>query len=689
MARIVKYFIYLILFLILLIGALIALVFSIDPSRLKPTLERELGKQGIEANFGGDMSWRFYPSVGLSVEALSLNPENLPNAEQPLVYVESMAFSVRLMPLLRREILVDGIRVNSARLNLVVDENGDGNWEAFGSGETAEQAPEPEPAQEATVPEIQIEELSLSGLSLNYSDRQTGENFAVDNFSVEATKFNLEGTPFPLSLAISAALPELPPVSADLSSLVTLNLVDKLLSFKDANLQIAPLTGSGESIGIAFSGRVNWQEPLNITTSINSSEFNPRKLLEDFELAAIPTQNPQALSKATFAFDLSYSPEQIAVTNIKTVLDSTHIEGNTTLTATENPQVPWRIESRWSGDRINVDDYLPPPGEESAPESPVSEPQPLPLETIRSLNALLGMAFDEVVVMNASIKNLAMEVQASDGVITLNKMDAQAFDGNISAQGTFDASGETGTLALTLNSDSVDIGQLAQHFAELDILAGDANTEVLVTARGQTDQELVSSLVAETEISSDSLKVSPINLEQQYCKLLATLDKRELTKTDWNAFTELQPVTITARYAADLVTLASMDAAIEKLSAKASGTLNLDSGKFDFPFEISLADFSSGPDACGEISEKWRKRVIPLRCKGNLSDIGADTCLPDTDRIGDMVKAAAEEKVEAKKQELQQKADTKVEEKKDEIEGKAKSKLEEELERLKKKGLFN
>lgn len=688
MTRIVKYFIYLILFLILLIGALIALVVSIDPSRLKPTLERELGKQGIEANFEGDISWRFYPSIGLSVETLSLNPENLAGAEPPLVYVDSMAFSVRLMPLLQREILVDGIRVNSARLNLVVDENGSGNWEAFGGGETDEQAPEPvEPAQQATLPEIQIDELSLSGLSLNYSNRQTGENFAVENLSVEATNFNLEGSPFPLNLTISAALPDLPPISADLSSLITLNMADKVLSFKDANLQINPLTGSNQSIGFAFNGRVNWQEPLNITTSINSSEFNPRKLLEDFELATIPTQNPQALSAATIAFDLSYSPEQIAVTNIKAVLDSTHIEGNTTLTATDNSQVPWRIESRWSGDRINVDDYLPPP-EEGAPETAVSEPQPLPSETIRSLNAFLGVAFDEVIAMEAPIQNVELEVQASEGVITLDKMDAQAFDGNISAQGTFDASMDTVSLALTLNADSIDVGQLAEHFAELDILAGDANTEVLVTAQGQTDQELMNSLVAETEISSQSLKVSPINLEQQYCKLLATLDKRELTNSNWNAFTELQPVTITARYAADLVTLASMDAAIEKLSAQASGTLNLESGRFDFPFEISLADFSSGPDACGKISEKWRKRAIPLRCKGNLSDIGADTCLPDTDRIGDMVKAAAEEKVEAKKQELQQKADTKVEEKKDEIEGKAKSKLEEELERLKKKGLF-
>lgn len=693
MAKVIKYFIYLILFLVLLVGALIALIFSIDPSRLKPTLERELGKQGIEANFSGDIDWQFYPSVGLSVEELSLNPENLPNAEQPMVYVDSMAFSVRLMPLLRREILVDGIHVNSARLNLIVDENGNGNWEALGNGESAEEAPETiEPEQTTTqqsvLPEIQIEELTLSGLSLNYSDRQTGEIFAVENFSVEAANFNLEGAPFPLNLAISLALSELPPVSADLSSLVSLNLKDKVLSFKDANLQISPLTGSGESVGIAFNGRVNWQEPLNITASINSSEFNPRKLIEDFELAAIPTQNPQAFGEATFAFDLSYSAEQIAVTNIKTVVDSTHIEGNTTLTATDNPQVPWRIESRWSGDSINLDDYLPPPAE-TTPEPAASEPQPLPLETIRSLNALLGVTFDDVTVMETSIKNLAAEVQADDGVVTLNKMAAQAFDGNISAQGTFDASRDTAALALTLDVDSIDVGELAQHFAELDILTGEANAEVLVKARGQTDEELLNSLVAETEISSDSLKVSPINLEQQYCKLLAALDKRELAKNDWSAFTELQPVTITARYAADLVTLASMDAAIEKLSTRATGTLNLETGQFDFPIEISLADFSSGPDACGEINEKWRKRVIPLRCKSNLSDIGADTCLPDTDRIGDMVKAAAEEKVEAKKQELQEKAETKVEEKQDELEGKAKSKLEEELERLKKKGLFN
>ncbi len=689
MNRIVKFVVYLILFFFLLIGALVLLVVSIDPSRLKPTLERELARQGIAAHFGGEIDWQFYPDFGLSVQALSLNPADLPDSGQPLLYVDSMSFSVKLVPLFKREILVNGIRVTSAKLDLVVDKDGNGNWESIDGGDKAEPAPEVDeaPAQ-GTLPELQIEELTLSSLSLGYTDRQSGDSFIVENLSVEASDFNLEGAPFPLSISVNAAVAELPAISADLASVLAFDMAGKTLSLNDAMLRLARTNGSGKTLAISFNSRVNWNDPLNVTASLNASEFNPRKLMKDFELAQIPTQNPQALSNAAFAFDLAYSPKQIAITNIQAVLDSTHIQGNTTLSATEKPRIPWHIESRWSGDRINLDDYLPPTSE-TATEPAAAEPQPLPLESIRSLSALLGLTFEEILVMDISIKDIEAEVQAENGIVTIDKLNAQAFDGTLAAKGTFDATGEAAKLQLALNVDSINVGALAQHFAELDNLAGQAGTEVRVTSHGQTDQALINNVVAEAVISSENLKVAPINLEQQYCKLLATLDKRELAKTDWNAFTELQPVTVKARYTADQVTLQTLDAQIEKLSTKASGELNLETGRFNFPIDISLADFSSGPEACGNISEKWRKRAIPLLCKGNLSNIGADTCLPDTDRIGDMVKAAAEEKVEAKKQELEKKVDTEVEEKKDVIEDKAKSKLEKELERLKKKGFFN
>src|SRR5690606_20272957 len=115
---------------------------------------------------------------------------------------------------------------------------------------------------------------------------------------------------------VSAATADLPPVSLTLQSGVALDTGKKLLALSDASLRINRADRSSEQLAVTFNGRVNWSEPATVTVSLASANFNLRKLLTDFELADIPTQNPRALSQAAFALDLNYSPEQIAITNI-------------------------------------------------------------------------------------------------------------------------------------------------------------------------------------------------------------------------------------------------------------------------------------------------------------------------------------------------------------------------------------
>lgn len=108
--------------------------------------------------------------------------------------------------------------------------------------------------------------------------------------------------------------------------------------------------------------------------------------------------------------------------------------------------------------------------------------------------------------------------------------------------------------------------------------------------------------------------------------------------------------------------LENLDAKVQQLSAQSRGELDINTGEFRFPLDISMSDFSAGIEGCVEVDKVWRKRAIPLRCKGNIANIGAKTCLPDGPRITEYIKDEAKQAVKKEVDKAKSKAEDKIKE---------------------------
>src|SRR3546814_16380778 len=101
-----------------------------------------------------------------------------------------LGLSVRVMPLLSREVQMSDITVNGLNLTLSRDEQGRGNWE--GVGQPARQAEQPAPAAEASEPPAEPDSApaprsqpltlamaspTVSHASVTYSDAKTGHQY--------------------------------------------------------------------------------------------------------------------------------------------------------------------------------------------------------------------------------------------------------------------------------------------------------------------------------------------------------------------------------------------------------------------------------------------------------------------------------------------------------------------------------
>lgn len=135
--------------LLILVAAGFALTHLFDPNDYKDEI-RDLArsKAGLELDIKGDIGWSLFPWLGLELHETTLASAQTP--EQPFADLRMLGLSVRVMPLLSREVQMSDIKVNGLNLTLNRDEKGRGNWE--GVGQPAKQPEQPAQTPKASEP---------------------------------------------------------------------------------------------------------------------------------------------------------------------------------------------------------------------------------------------------------------------------------------------------------------------------------------------------------------------------------------------------------------------------------------------------------------------------------------------------------------------------------------------------------
>ena len=117
--------------------ALVILVAKIDPNEHKDWLEARFHKEtGRAISLDGPVAVTLYPWLGVEAGNVSIaNTEQF--GAEPLASLDYLKLRIKSLPLLREEYEVDTVAVRGAVINLVRNEQGIANWDAF-DGEAGE-----------------------------------------------------------------------------------------------------------------------------------------------------------------------------------------------------------------------------------------------------------------------------------------------------------------------------------------------------------------------------------------------------------------------------------------------------------------------------------------------------------------------------------------------------------------------
>jgi AsmA protein len=669
---------------VLVLLAVFALIFLVDANRFKPRIEAIAKDQGIALQIKGDLGWDLWPRLGVAINEVSVAPLTTP--AQPIAELQQASLILALKPLFSGEFQVYQLAVDGADINLQVDAAGKGNWEALSNSKTAATPVQTPSSADANL-KLDIQHLSLSNSQVHYSDAQTGQTINLQDINLNMDDLNTHAQPFAVRLSF---VMELMQAGADkivvetaLNNMLSIDSELSNVKLQDGSVQLDIIGKEKAALALDYSITVNnLQKDLSYQGQIKLKETNARKLLAALG-TEVDTANSAALSNLAFSSPLMGDSKKINFDKVQLVVDDTVLNGSVAVSDFSTSALKMVLE----GNSINLDDYLPPPSE--APASAAAEPAPdtlLPLESLRGLNINAKIALKKLIVKQITLENVALKLLAKNGMIEPT-FTANAYSGAINAKGQLDARGKQAQVQFDAGATGLELAPLLKDM-EMDSkfgLQGAVQARALGTTQGNSVNQLFTALQSNATFSGAQVRVSPINLEQQFCKLVNLVNKAEDPAKVWQEYTEMSELSGSIKLRDQLVTIDTFKAGVEKLQLGSTGKINLATDEYDIflPFKL-LKDSSdtvtgdqvavtTSANGCSIGSQYWMERGLELlRCKGSFAEINPLTdCRPDKALLVELTKDYAVYK-------LKEKHGAKIEEKKTEL----KEKVEKEKNRF-------
>lgn len=390
--------------LLLIIVALgFALTHLFDPNDYKDEIQQlARDKANLELTLNGDIGWSLFPWLGLELHQATLASATTP--AKPFANLDMIGLSVRVLPLLRREVQMSDIRVEGLNLDLQRDDKGQGNWEGIGrpakapapaqagtpttpapAGETPPAPAEQKPARPV---KLDIDSLTVHNARVDYSDAKSGKQFSAEGIELTTGAIR-EGASIPVKL--SAFFGTNQPVLRAKTELTTNLRFERALK----RYQLEDLKLSGEASGEPLKGKTlafNAQGQVLADLAANIAEWNSlkfsgnqlralgdikvhdldkgprlegglsiaplnlREFLTGVGVELPPMSDANALQKFELVTKLNGSTNSLAFEGLSLKLDDSSFSGR--VAVADFAQKAVRLQLK--GDKFDLDRYLPP-----------------------------------------------------------------------------------------------------------------------------------------------------------------------------------------------------------------------------------------------------------------------------------------------------------------------------------------
>jgi AsmA protein len=468
----------------------------VDINKYRPEIEKRVTEAtGRPFALGGEIDLSLFPWVGVALSDLSLgNPKGF--AEEAFVTVKRFEVRVKLIPLLSKTVQVKKFVLDSPRIFLEKNKNGQTNWTMVTPGpstpkkQPAEKSPPPKaPGAALPVKALFVDQFAITNGLVRYRDQGQAIEKEISGINLTLADLNLEA---PIKIKFSAL--------ADGHS-VTLNGQVGPLG-KEPGKGTIPLDitlKALDQITMTVKGVV--VDPIltpNFDLNLALSPFSPRKLMAALGIDPAPTSDPKVLERLSLNLNLKGDPKKVAVSDGVLGLDDTTMKFSAQAKAFAKPDLAFDLNL----DQINLDRYLPPaPPKGAPPTSPATGPKAKPATRDKiDYTPLRKLVIDGTVTIGSLIANRAkmeeiqMKIKGKNGRFDIDPMGLKLYQGSIASSAGLDVRTDTPKLNLNLEAKDIESGPLLTDLLEKEIIHGKLESSLKFSLEGDTPDTVKKSL---------------------------------------------------------------------------------------------------------------------------------------------------------------------------------------------------
>jgi len=682
-----------------IVALVVAIVILVDPNDYRDDISRLVKENtGQELVIEGDIELKLFPWLGLDLGRTRLeNREGF--GDQPFVQIENAGIAVQLLPLLRRELIMDVVRLNGLMVHLVVNERGEANWD-IDLPETREdvvaETPPDEPTEGLPVNIAHIAGLEFRDMNIIYEDRQAGTRQQVGPLNMTVGQLDFDRD-VPVSADWVATLDPQTRINGKLQSKLRINegldqirveltrldlntfaeglpsrgLATRASAMIQANLADQTASVSDlvvDTAGLKLNASANVthldSEP-RVSGSFNIPDVSLRKVLAELGQEVPKTDDADVLKAFSAGGKFNLRGENASIEDLAIRLDDTRFNGGLTVADFSNPMIGFQLV----GDKLNADRYLPPGSADEPVVQPTGdgeeEPVELPMEMLRALRLDGSFQLGELIISGITLNDLNLTVKADQGRIRINPVGAKLYSGEYSGDIRVDASGEQARINVDERITNIQSQQIVQQFMGKDLLSGLGNLTLKAEARGVVVEDLLRTLAGQAEFRFADGAVKGLNLAQMMRGATARLQggRADADAPQETDFTELVGK---LTFDGGKIRNESLDAQSPLFRIAGNGVVDMLEQTVDYRLTVNLVGSLAGQG--GESLDNLRGIPIPLRFRGSLfsPDISID--------LAGALSAQQRERLKAEEEALRQRAR--------DAEGAARERVEQEREKV-------
>ncbi|WP_107852443.1 AsmA family protein [Oceanimonas marisflavi] len=616
------------LVLLVLLGAF-ALTRLVDTDRVKRLLvEQTREKTGRTLVIEGDLSWRFFPSVGFTLgKTALLNPAGF--EQGATLSVGEVSLDVALKPLLDNRLEVGEAVLRNARLHLITHQDGSTNLDDL--QQLGKRKGEPEAAG-------------------------TTETGAAESGSGRKLEF--------VSLAgVQVVDAEVLLQDERNAGLTRLNRVNLTLD-RFAPGEEVPLSFSGNLFSDAVQGNVNAEGRLWLAPEYDRLRLDDLTVKVGATGRAVPGNKELNLSG-----DLAYhiANKQAAFTNVNMTVGSLALDGELNVNhAPDIPQIRFdlhtplldlaQLSSEWSSEQggavsgAGATDSADAPAESASLPPSVASGEP-DLSILKTLDVQGRLAADQLKVQGMEMENLQLDIKVRNGKASAEQVSARLYDGELKGNLSLNANPTPARFALQTELKGVDGYRLLNAAAGMDSLEGRATLALDVTGRGLSAQAVKESLTGTSRVEFADGALRGINIAAMIRRGYAQVKGQPLPNDNEPQKTDFSALTADFAIGEGRVTTDNLRLASPLLRVKGEGETSLLDESLDVLLNTSIVGTLKGQD--GETLDELKNITVPVRISGSYKE---PRYTLDMQRVFDLyLKEKADKEAERVKRKLNEK----------------------------------